>query len=146
MSHKWKRTRGVIAMPDINREKVCFVIVKARELKSEKEGLESDASKPGDDKFVGAMSEEAYAAIRAELAAFIDAMDEDEQSELIALAWIGRGEFTVEEWTTAVAEARRRRGRLASEYLLESPLLASHLEYGLAEFGESCEGREADRR
>jgi hypothetical protein len=134
------------AMPDINTEKVCFVIVKARELESEDEGLETDASNPSDDKFVSVMTDDAYAPVRAELAAYIDAMDEDEQCELVALAWIGRGEFTAEEWLTAVAEARGRRERSTSGYLLEDPLLAAHLEYGLAEFDESCEGYAADRQ
>jgi hypothetical protein len=73
-------------------------------------------------------------------------MDEDEQCELVALAWVGRGEYTAKEWLTAVAEARAARERQTSQYLLEIPLLASHLESGLAEFGESCEGYAADRQ
>jgi len=133
-------------MPDINTEKVCYVIVKARELESEDEGLETDASNASDDKFVSVMTEEANESVRAELAAFIDAMDEDEQCELVALAWVGRGEYTAEEWLTAVAEARAARERPTSQYLLEIPLLASHLESGLGEFGESCEGFAADRQ
>ena len=133
-------------MPDINTEKVCFVIVKARELESEDEGLESDASNPTDDKFVSVMTDEAYDSVRAELAAYIDAMDEDEQCELVALCWIGRGEYTAEEWRSAVAEARGRRERPTSACLLDDPMLASHLEYGLAEFDESCEGFAADRQ
>ena len=133
-------------MPDINTEKVCFVIVKARELESEDEGLEADASNPSDDKFVSVMTDEAYESVRAELSAYIDAMDEDEQCELVALAWIGRGEFTAEEWLSAVAQARGGRRRPTSGYLLEDRLLASHLEYGLAEFDESGERRAADRQ
>ncbi len=93
-------------MPDINTEKVCFVIVKARELESEDEGLEPDAANPSGDKFVSVTTDDAHAPVRAELAAAIDAMDEDEQCELVALAWIGRGEFTAEEWLSAVAQAR----------------------------------------
>lgn len=133
-------------MPDINTEKVCYVIAKARELESEDEGIDADASNPSDDKFVSVLTDDSYSSVRAELAEFIDAMDEDEQCELVALVWLGRGEFTAEEWKTAVAEARARRERATSAYLLENPLLASHLEYGLAEFGESCEGYAADRQ
>src|SRR5208283_4054800 len=97
---QWKRARGarprapprgMNVMPDINTDKVCFVIVKARE-------LESDASNATDDKFVSVMTDDAYDSVRAELAAYIDAMDEDEQCELVALCWIGRGEYTAEEW------------------------------------------------
>ena len=69
-------------------------------------------------------------------------MDEDEQCELVALAWIGRGDLTAEEWASAVSQARERRKGPTSEYLLGIPLLASFLEGGLAEFGESCESYE----
>ncbi len=133
-------------MPDINTEKVCFVIVKARELECEDEGVEADASNATDDGFTSIMTEEAYRTVRAEIKAAIDAMDEDEQCELVALAWVGRGDYSVEEWKDAVREARGRRQGPTSAYLLGIPLLASFLEDGLGEFGESCEGYAADRQ
>ena len=64
----------------------------------------------------------------------------------VALAWVGRGDFSAEEWGEAVKEARERRKGPTSEYLLGIPLLASFLEDGLEEFGESCEGYAADRQ
>lgn len=133
-------------MQNINVEKVCYVIVKARELESEDEGMEADASNPADDKFVSVLTEEAFATIRNELASYIDAMDEDEQCDLVALAWVGRGDFAAAEWSQAVALARDRREGSTSRYLLGIPLLASYLEDGLAEFGESCETYAADRQ
>jgi Protein of unknown function (DUF3775) len=133
-------------VPEINTEKVCFLIVKARELECEDEGIEADASNPADDKFVSVMTEEAYDTVRSELKSYIDAMDEDEQCELVALAWVGRGDFTAEEWVSALAQARERHKGSTSEYLLGIPLLASFLEDGLEEFGESCEGYAADRQ
>ena len=133
-------------MPDINTDKVCFIIVKARELECEDEGVEADASNPADDNFVSVMTEDAYATVRSELKAFVDALDEDEQCELVALAWVGRGDFTAEEWENAVAQARERHKGSTSRYLLGIPLLASLLEDGLSELGESCEGYAADRQ
>ena len=38
-----------------------------------------------------------------ELRAFIDRMSEDEQAELVAIMWIGRGSFEVEDFGEAVA-------------------------------------------
>jgi hypothetical protein len=73
-------------------------------------------------------------------------MDEDEQCELVALTWVGRGDFTAEEWDAAVAQARERRVGPTSTYLLGIPLLASHLESGLDEFDESCEGYASDHQ
>jgi len=137
---------GITSEPNINTEKVCYVILKARELESEDEGMEADASNPSDDKFVSVLTEEAFDVVRAELRDFIDAMDEEEQAELVALAWVGRNDFGAEEWIGAVAQARDRRQGSTSRYLLGIPLLASYLEDGLEAFGESCEGYAADRQ
>jgi hypothetical protein len=133
-------------MPTINTDKVCFIVVKARELESEDEGVQADASNATDDGFVSVLTEDAFATVRNELASFIDAMDVDEQVELVALTWVGRGEFSADEWDEAVAQARERRQGSTSAYLLGVPLLASFLEGGLAEFGESCELFAADRQ
>jgi hypothetical protein len=133
-------------VPDINTDKVCYIIVKARELECEDEGMEADASNPADDHFMSVMTEESFSAVRAELKAYVDALDEDEQCELVALAWLGRGDFSAPEWRSAVAQARERRKGSTSEYLLGTPQLASLLEDGLAAFGESCEGFAADRQ
>lgn len=134
------------AVPDINTEKVCYIIVKARELECEDEGMEADASNPTDDHFVSVMTEDSFSPVRAELKAYIEALDEDEQFELVALAWLGRGDFSAQDWAGGVAQARERHKGSTSEYLLGIPLLASLLEGGLAELGESCEGYAADRQ
>jgi Protein of unknown function (DUF3775) len=96
-------------MPTINTDKVCFVVVKARELESEDEGVDADASNATDDHFVSVLTEDAYASVRDEVASFIDAMDLDEQCELVALAWVGRGDFTADDWEEALQLARSRR-------------------------------------
>lgn len=137
---------GEVLMPTINTDKVCFVVVKARELESEDEGVDADASNPTDDHFVSVLTEDAFGVVRDEVASFIDAMDMDEQCELVALAWVGRGDFAAEDWDEALQLARGRREGPASGYLLGIPLLASHLESGLGEFGESCAFFAADRQ
>ena len=133
-------------MPDINADKVCFVIVKAREIEAEDEGVQRDASNASDDKFVSVLTEAGYSPNRREVAEFIEAMDVDEQAELVALAWVGRGDFSAEEWDAAVAQAKERRKGPTSTYLLGIPLLASYLEGGLDAFDEGCEGFEDDRQ
>jgi hypothetical protein len=133
-------------MPTINTDKVCFVVVKARELESEDDGVDADASNATDDHFVSVLTEDAFGAVRDEVASFIDAMDLDEQCELVALTWVGRGDFGAEDWEEAIQLARERREAPVSAYLLGIPLLASHLENGLGEFGESCALFAADRQ
>jgi hypothetical protein len=105
-------------MPTINTDKVCFVVVKARELESEDEGVDADASNATDDHFVSVLTDDAFGAVRDEVASFIDAMDIDEKCELVALAWVGRGDFGAEDWSEALQLARGRREGPVSTYLV----------------------------
>lgn len=132
-------------MPDINPDKVCFVIVKAREFDVQDEEIEDDGSNPSDDNFVSVYASEKDDSVRKELKEFIDSMDEDEQCELVALCWIGRGDFSPEEWKIAVSEARSRRQGSTAEYLIGIPLVSDYLEEGLSKFDLSCEGFETGR-
>lgn len=132
-----------LPMPEINTDKVCFVIAKARELDAEDEGLEPDDSNPTDDGSLSILTDEAYNTIRQEIASFIDALDEDEKAELVALTWTGRGDYSGREWRVAVSDARSRQELETSVYLLGIPLLADYLEQGLAEFDLSCQDFDA---
>ena len=74
-----------------------------------------------------------------ELKEFIDTLNEDEQAELVALTWIGRGTYTADDWDEAVEVAHEEHPKRVARYLLSQPLLADELEEGLSEFGLSCE-------
>jgi len=56
----------------------------------------------------------------------------------VALAWIGRGTGTIDEWQNLRAEAAREHNSRIARYLLGLPLLGDYLEEGLSEFGRSC--------
>nr|WP_203583103.1 DUF3775 domain-containing protein [Ruegeria sp. PrR005] len=79
-----------------------------------------------------------------ELRAFIDRMSEDEQAELVAIMWIGRGSFEAEEFEEAIATARAEATTPCADYLLGSPHLPDHLENGLDALGISAEDVEND--
>lgn len=132
-------------MPEINLDKVCFVIIKAREYDVQYRALEADDSNPSDDNFVSVFGSDKDDSVRKELKGFIDAMDEDEQCELVALCWVGRGDFSAEEWTEAVDEARARRQGSTADYLIGTPLVSDYLEEGLSKFDLSCEDFETGR-
>ena len=72
-----------------------------------------------------------------ELEDFIDSLNEEEQINLVALAWIGRGTFAPEEWEDALAEARDAHNDHTGQYLLGIPLLGTFLEDGLEALGFS---------
>lgn len=71
----------------------------------------------------------------AELDAFIRRLSEEEQAELVALFWIGRGSFEVEEWGEAVETAATSASSPTEDYLKGSPHLADHLEAALEALG-----------
>ncbi len=72
-----------------------------------------------------------------ELRAFIERMDEDEQAELVAIMWIGRGSFDADELDEAVRTAGQEATTPCADYLLGSPHLPDHLENGLDALGIS---------
>jgi len=125
--------------PEINVDKVCFVIVKAREFDVQVEVEEPDyGSDAIDDNFVQVLEAYADNPTFAELKSFIDAMDEDEQAKLVALAWIGRGDFGAKEWSQAVRLAKERHSGSTALYLCGMPMLGDYVEEGLAAFRLSC--------
>jgi len=70
---------------------------------------------------------------------FIEELNEDEQASLIALAWIGRGDYGPEDWEEARALAAERNEGDAASYLLEMDMLGDLLAEGVASFGLSIE-------
>lgn len=83
----------------------------------------------------GLAEEEEQDLTAEELRELINDLNVDEAAELIALAWIGRGDFDAGEWEEAVAEARQRGRRKTAAYLMSLPLLGDYLEGGLEAIG-----------
>jgi hypothetical protein len=133
-------------MPDISTEKVCFVVVKARELdvKVAPEELD-DGSNPSDDGMQRILEDYGEDPTYEELRSFLAAQSDDELTELLALTWIGRGDYGAEDWDDVLSEIRDVRETHTIEYLLGTPLLADYLEEGLSQFGRSCEDFELGR-
>jgi hypothetical protein len=129
----------------ISTEKVCFVVVKAREFDvKDVDTTLDDGSNPTDDRMIEVLEDRPDDPVIQELVAFIETMSEDEQVDLVTLAWLGRGDGTLEEWAELRAEAARMHNGYTASYLLGIPLLPDYLEEALAEFGRSCEEFEKD--
>jgi hypothetical protein len=67
-----------------------------------------------------------------ELRETIDSLSEDEQAVLVALAWIGRGDFCPQEFDQALSTAFERRSGSTADYLLGFPMLGDLLQQGFA--------------
>ena len=80
----------------------------------------------------------------AQLREFIAALNEDEQAQLTAIAWVGRGAFEPEEFDEAVATAVAEATTPTEDYLMGMPHLAENLEAGLEALGIDVTGEEED--
>jgi len=124
----------------IATEKVCFVVVKAREFDVKDAVTDpGDASNATDDSMISVLEDHHDDPVADELRGFIGALNEDEQTDLVALAWLGRGDGTIDDWSDLRAEAARAHNKRTAAYLLGMPLLADHLEEALSQFGYSCD-------
>ena len=123
----------------ISLEKAAFIIIKAREfdVKVESEESEWGASNSADDGMREVLEDGGDDATEEELAGVIDSLDAEEQVNLVALAWLGRGDDTKEGWDDLLQQAWDAHNEHTSGYLLGMPLLADYLEGGLAELGLS---------
>jgi hypothetical protein len=131
----------------ISAEKVCFIIVKLRQIQAQVEGDDEpdSGSNPSDDRFVEALEDDEEGGVRTELGDFIAALNEEETSNLVALMWLGRGDGDIEDWDRLVEEAAAPKETPPAQYLMTTPLAADFLEDGLGLHGHSCEEFEVGR-
>ena len=128
----------------ISLEQAFFIIVKAREFDEQVESTDPDSgSNPADDREVDVLEEGADNPVQQELEEALDALNVDEQLDLIALTWLGRGEYS--SFAEASEEASDMRDKHIPEYLIGTPKLGDFLEEGLAQLGYSLEDFERDR-
>jgi len=120
----------------ISLESVAAIADAARAVQ---ESEESGALARGDEDEEGLDADDAENMDEDALRAFIAELNEDEQASLIALAWIGRGDYTGEEFEEARTLAKERNIRDPAEYLLGIESLGDILEEGLDELGLSLE-------
>jgi Protein of unknown function (DUF3775) len=124
----------------ISPEKVCYIIVKAREFDAKDVVTDpDDGSNPADDAMVSVLEDHRDDPVVQEIAAAIFSMTEDERVDLVTLTWLGRGDGSLEDWDELRAEAQRAHNNRTASYLLGIPLLPDYLEEGLAQFGHSCD-------
>ena len=128
---------------------ICRLILRARELEAQVPAGEPDEDPDDvddlDDDGEGAgtlsvLQDELNDGVEEEVQALLEDLAEDQLAEVLALAWVDRGTYDASEWDEAFAEAGELGPDDRIEELLDMPLLAGHLDAGLAAFDYSCEG------
>lgn len=131
---------AIVPALSISPDKVCFFILKAREFDAKDVTTDpDDASNPTDDGMVAVLEDHRDDPTAEELRVFMNGLTEDEQVDLVALMWLGRGDGDVGEWGELRREAARLHNNHTAQYLLGKPLLADHLAEALARLGYRCE-------
>jgi hypothetical protein len=127
-------------MLSIDLDTIQFIIDKAREFHV-KEGVSipEEPTSPADDWAQQVLADHVDDATYAELVATIDDLEPDQQVELVALMWLGRGDFEPDEWKDAIAEAAAARTARTADYLIATPLLPDYLQEGLVLLGYESE-------
>jgi len=122
----------------ISPEKVFFIVAKARQSEGSAAELDSNSGAADDDAVHG-LEDLSKRTDRSELAGFIRDLNVDEQTDLVAMTWLGRGDGDLEGWKDLRAEASRAHNNRTAAYLTGTPMLADYLEEALSQFGKSFE-------
>jgi len=128
----------------ISLEKVRYIIVKARQFDAKEGDSDPDeGSNATDDGEADVLEDKPEEdAVQTELINFINGLTEEEQVNLVALAWVGRGTYDIEEWDDAIDTARTEHNKRTGQYLLGLPLLGDYLAEGLEAFDEDFDDEE----
>ena len=130
-------------------ETFCRLILRSKENEAQVPAVDPDEDADNvddlddDDESGEALSvleDELNSSVEEEIRATLDDLADDQLAETLALAWVGRGTYDSSEWEDAFAEASDIDPESAIDELMDMPLLASHLDAGLAAFDYSCEG------
>ena len=116
----------------VNPEFLRSLILKLRAVMAQEELVSPDSgSNPTDDEGAATLQDDPDNLTRAEIETEIEDLEPDQQAELVALMWIGRGDMEPEEWDEARALAAERRDTPTAHYLLKHPHVADHMIEGL---------------
>ena len=130
----------------ITPKRAFYILVKAREFDEKVEQSDPDSgSNPADDRSVQILESAKDDPTLDELTQAIEACNVDEKADLLALIWVGRGDYTAEEWEEARRQADDASNDHLAEYIAGTPLASDYLEEGRSALGYSLEQFEINR-
>src|SRR4029078_4182444 len=125
---------------------LCRIILRAREYEAQTASDYDRDEDPDnvDDEQEGALSvleDDINDSVEEELIAAFEDLGEDQLAEVIAVSWVGQGNYEAADWDEAMQEAQdlvSSGSAEAIEELMEQPMLASVLEAGVGALDLSC--------
>jgi Protein of unknown function (DUF3775) len=120
---------------DLNRDTVRFIIDKAHEFHAREDVTFPDEPASIDEEWSKQVAtdygDDPY---YQELKSTIDDLEPDQQVSLVSLMWLGRGDYSIDEWEEALDYAEDTWTDHTADYLIGTSLLADYLEEGLEQF------------
>ena len=118
---------------------VAFLIDKAHEFQA-KEGvvIPDTPLSPSEDWALQILADHVDDHCYQEFCSAVNDLEPDQQAVLVALMWIGRGDYEAEDWKQACEDAAEQKTISTARYLLTTPQAADFIQEGLAEFNLSC--------
>lgn len=126
-------------------ETVCRIVQKARQFDLKVGSTDPSARAMDDDEMAAVFEDRPSDAVGTELRSAISDLSDDQQVDLVALAWLGREGGTAEDWEDTRQAAADRHSARTADYLCGTPLLADHIAAGLEALGRSCAEVETDQ-
>jgi hypothetical protein len=127
-------------MLDINPDIVCRLIELAREFHAQEEVVMPEIKgNPSGDWATQTLANHIEDMTFQEFRSIIRDLEPGQQQLVVALLWVGRGDFTIDEWEDVLKQAQDDWTTRTAEYLIVHPLLAYYLAEGLDQFGYSCD-------
>jgi hypothetical protein len=133
---EWECTQ----MLDVNPDTVCRLIALARVFHAkEAVVIPEQPTSPSDDWAMQVLADHADDEVFLEFKSIIDDLEPDQQQQVVALLWLGRGDGTLEDWAELLEQAQDDWNPRTAEYLIAHPFLADHLLEALDMHGYECE-------
>lgn len=125
---------------DLNRDTVRFIIDKAHEFHTRDDVTFDDEPEIADEDWSRQVTAD-YGTdpYYLELKSTIEDLEPDQQMSLVALMWLGRGDFSADELNEALKQAEDSWTDHAADYVIGTAMLADYLEEGLEQLDSSDE-------
>ena len=127
-------------MLDVNPDTVCRLIALARAFHAKEDVVIPQApTSPSDDWALQALADHEDDDVFEEFKSIVDDLEPDQQQQVVALLWLGRGDADLEDWEALLQQACDSWNTRTAEYLIAHPYLAEHLANALDLQGYECE-------
>ena len=112
---------------ELNRETVQRLIDRTREFHTRDDVSFDEVPEIDDDDWSQQVASYASDPYYQEIKTTIDDLEPDQQVTLVALMWIGRGDFSMDELDDAIKEAEDNWNPNTADYLFGPPMLSDYL-------------------